>query len=82
MQMNKLAAAGTPSSKLDGKDFAPTQSGTDDVLQVMKDRGAGPAEMAAAENEAAKVKSALESTAKGGKMGFKKGGLASKKKKK
>ena len=56
-------------------------AGTGDVLSAMEDRGASEAAITAAENEAAKIKSNLESTAKGGKMGFKKGGLASKKKK-
>jgi len=56
-------------------------AGTGDVLSAMKERGASEAAITAAENEAAKIKSNLESTAKGGKMGFKKGGLASKKKK-
>ena len=59
-----------------------SESSAADVIQKMKDRGASASAVKAAEKESAKVKSAVEDINRGVQRGFKKGGLASKKKKK
>lgn len=80
------AAAAQPQPPISDGSYADdtgySAAGTGDVLTAMRDRGASEAAITAAEDEAARIKSNLESTAKGGKMGFKKGGLASKRGKK
>jgi len=58
-----------------------SDSGTESVLQQMRDRGASEAAVQQAEKEAEKVESAVKDIQKGVQRGFKKGGLASKKKK-
>ena len=58
-----------------------SDSGTDTVIQQMKDRGASEAAVKEAKEEAEKVESAVEDIKRGVQRGFKKGGLASKKKK-
>jgi hypothetical protein len=58
-----------------------SDSGTESVIQSMKDRGASEAAIKEAEEEAEKVKSSISNIQKGVQVGFKKGGLASKKKK-
>ena len=58
-----------------------SQSGTDDVIQSMKDRDAPQAAVQAAQKEAEKVQGAVSDINRGIQRGFKKGGLASKKKK-
>ena len=55
---------------------------TKDVIFKAYERGASSDDLREMETEAGRIADALESTAKGGRMGFKKGGLASKKKKK
>ena len=54
---------------------------TNKVIYDAAEKGASAQDLKNMAKEAEKVAAALESTAKGGKMGFKKGGLASKKKK-
>ena len=58
------------------------RQGTQDVLDSMRDRGASPKARTAAVKEGARIESVLADQARGIKRGFKKGGLASKKKKK
>ena len=58
-----------------------SSSGTESVLQQMRDRGAPEAAVQQAQEEAEKVESAVSDIQKGVYRGFKKGGLASKKKK-
>jgi len=58
-----------------------SESGSDDVIQAMEDRGASAAAVEQAQKESAKVKSAVEDINRGVQRGFEKGGLASKKKK-
>ena len=75
----------TPTQPSDGGDSDSTgysAAGTGDVLSAMEDRDAPQAAVTAAENEASRIKDVLESRSKGTtSIGFKKGGLASKKKK-
>jgi hypothetical protein len=58
-----------------------SDSGTESVIQQMRDRGASEATVQQAEKEAEKVESAVKDIQRGVQRGFKKGGLASKKKK-
>lgn len=58
-----------------------SDSGTESVIQQMRDRGASEAAVQRAQEEAEKVESAVEDIQRGVQRGFKKGGLASKKKK-
>jgi hypothetical protein len=58
-----------------------SDSGTESVIQQMRDRGASEAAVQQAEKEAEKVESAVKDIQRGVQRGFKKGGLASKKKK-
>ena len=58
-----------------------SDSGTESVLQQMRDRGASEAAVQQAQEEAEKVESAVSDINRGIQRGFKKGGLASKKKK-
>ena len=58
------------------------REGTQDVLNNMRDRGASRAARSAAVKEGARIENVMADQARGIKRGFKKGGLASKKKKK
>jgi hypothetical protein len=58
-----------------------SDSGTESVIQSMRDRGASEGAVQQAQEEAEKVESAVSDIQKGVYRGFKKGGLASKKKK-
>ena len=58
-----------------------SSSGSESVIQQMRDRGASEAAIKEAEKESEKVESAVEDIKRGVQRGFKKGGLASKKKK-
>jgi hypothetical protein len=58
------------------------REGTQDVLNTMRDRGAGRTERTAAVREGARIENVVADQARGIQRGFKKGGLASKKKKK
>jgi hypothetical protein len=58
-----------------------SDSGTESVIQSMRDRGASERAVQQAEKEAEKVESAVKDIQRGVQRGFKKGGLASKKKK-
>lgn len=58
-----------------------SSSGSESVIQQMRDRGASEAAIKEAEKESEKVKGAVEDINRGVQRGFKKGGLASKKKK-
>jgi len=57
------------------------REGTQDVLKTMRDRGAGRTERTAAVKEGARIENVMADQARGIQRGFKKGGLASKKKK-
>ena len=73
------AAAEKAAAKPSSAEYS--SSGTESVLQQMRDRGAPEAAVQQAQEEAEKVESAVSDIQKGVYRGFKKGGLASKKKK-
>lgn len=77
--MDRKRDARMTQAKADSVSYS--DSGTDTVIQQMKDRGASEAAVKEAEEEAEKVESAVEDIKRGVQRGFKKGGLASKKKK-
>lgn len=73
------AAAEKAAAKSSSAEYS--SSGTESVLQQMRDRGASEAAVQQAQEEAEKVESAVSDINRGIQRGFKKGGLASKKKK-
>jgi hypothetical protein len=73
------AAAEKAAAKPSSAEYS--SSGTESVLQQMRDRGASEAAVQQAQEEAEKVESAVSDINRGIQRGFKKGGLASKKKK-
>jgi len=78
-EAEEKAAAEKAAAKPSSAEYS--SSGTESVLQQMRDRGAPEAAVQQAQEEAEKVESAVSDINKGIQRGFKKGGLASKKKK-
>lgn len=78
-EAEEKAAAEKAAAKPSSAEYS--SSGTESVLQQMRDRGAPEAAVQQAQEEAEKVESAVSDINRGIQRGFKKGGLASKKKK-